>query len=925
MVLLTLGLTGFVHGQISRAFPDGVLLPNAQSRPAAIAAANTTAVILAAPYLSAEGALVHERGSGGTWSLVQTIPGVFSTVAIDSTGTQFAIAHGGTIDFYSRSVAGTWLLSGTIPLGSGISVSKLALEGARMVALINTGIGGEMLGIYDYNGLDWVLKKGIGIASSLTAPPETVSVVTDFALSGTRLAVSSLAEGCIRIHEIDQGGAGQWGLVREITTATAGVSALGNQVALHGERLAAVTDSGTQRRIDVFSRNQGGANQWGMAGTLATVDATTIGEIALQTDVSSGRLAALGLPNSGSTLGSYAAGPFLGPCHLWVFANTPGAGIGQWSAAADMPVGPVNGFKITLPGLGFAGDDLIHGLGPLDPAGLAAMWLASVHRRNTGGTDAWQLQQILAGPGIAASCGRALANYGRYVAVGMPNDSSAGVNSGSVMVWYQQQRAGGSTWLPCGRFQAPAPVAGARFGSSVAVMDGVGYAWLAVGAPGENSDHGAVYLFAINSFYPASTAIRLAPPDPDYNTAEAFGSSVAFAEGLQLAVGAPADDAASSNAGAVYLFEKDRGGTEAWGQLKKLNRPLGETLTGFGSSVVFGTHHLAVALPPAAASQGKIFIFTQDTGGVSHWGSSVTISAPSACPPGFASALAAFPGDGKFAVGAPGSGGDSKAGIAEVPGKAYIFHLNDGVFTTLTTLAELGGSSAEGYGFGSALAIHGTRVVVGNPNFGSGKTFTYDVTDASPRAWSLLHAREAALAGDGLGSAVATSDIFTLSAAPGSDLAGTNAGALIVDRSGTYEVWAANQGPGFTQWLPDQDPDGDGLGNLMEFGFGSNPLAAASRPAFAMDFTTFTNATSSWPAMRWSPPTLSYSATLLDYQMEGSPDLDAWSTVSPAGGLSPGDPPGWFFRLTTPRAFFRLHLLYPSEVNTDGERAFVVP
>lgn len=56
-----------------------------------------------------------------------------------------------------------------------------------------------------------------------------------------------------------------------------------------------------------------------------------------------------------------------------------------------------------------------------------------------------------------------------------------------------------------------------------------------------------------------------------------------------------------------------------------------------------------------------------------------------------------------------------------------------------------------------------------------------------------------------------------------------------------------------------------------------------------------------------------------------SPDLGTWSTVSPAGGLSPGDPSGWFFRLTTPHAFFCLHLLYPSEVNTDGERAIVVP
>ena len=45
-VLLFLANGWTAHAQISRAFPDGVLLPNSQSKPVALAAANDTAVLI---------------------------------------------------------------------------------------------------------------------------------------------------------------------------------------------------------------------------------------------------------------------------------------------------------------------------------------------------------------------------------------------------------------------------------------------------------------------------------------------------------------------------------------------------------------------------------------------------------------------------------------------------------------------------------------------------------------------------------------------------------------------------------------------------------------------------------------------------------------------------------------------------------------
>jgi len=210
-------------------------------------------------------------------------------------------------------------------------------------------------------------------------------------------------------------------------------------------------------------------------------------------------------------------------------------------------------------------------------------------------------------------------------------------------------------------------------------------------------------------------------------------------------------------------------------------------------------------------------------------------------------------------------------------------------------------------------------VVVGNAGHtGTGKTFTYDLTSISPPTWSLMHTRAGTVPGDALGIAVAALPMFTLSAAPWSDLAGTDAGAVFIDRAGSYELWAANQGPGFTDWYPDADADGDGLANLMEFGLGGNPLSAASRPPFEMESTTFVNGPTMWPALRWDPPSLSYSTGMLRYQFQSSINLTHWSNTSPDGGFGFGDPPGRFFRINLPREFFRIDFRYPAEPETGG-------
>lgn len=899
------------HAQISRAFPDGVLLPNAQNKPVPLASAMDTAVLLPS---QAGAAYVRER-AGTDWPLTQTITGSFSAAAVNSSGTQFALARAGGIDLYFRSGGpGTWTMFGTAPLIDGSVARKMAFEGERVVAQVtNYGIhpGGDFLRVFEYNAADWEMVREIRINdTSELIQVGHESVVSDFSMYGDRIAVCSRPEHCIRIHERNQGGVSQWGMVKEITRTSAGVSDLGDHVALANNRLAATTIVGDSRRIDAFTQNTGGANQWGYVGTLDTVPLLEIDNIALHVDVATGRLAALGVAPFSSTL------PVSGPGRLWVIRSVIG-GIANWLLAAEHTVGPMHGYPLVLPGLGFAAGDLFHGLGPANATGLASTWLASIHRNSTGGTEAWGLQTILSGPGSPAQFGRSISASGGYVAVGMPDDPSSGIGTGCVMVWFQMKMADGSAWLPVGRFQATTPVAGAKFGASVSVLSNDTGSWLAVGAPGENSGRGAVYLFSLSPFAALPATLRLVPPTA-LNPNDEYGASVSFWPNFHLAVGATGDDAAGSNAGAVYLHEKSLGGTNAWGRRVKINRPAGEVRTGFGSDVAFTSNHLAVALPPATPGPGKVFLFSRNTGGTDNWGQISVQLPPAGSPQGFATSLATDPAYSLIVIGATGRAPDDKNGIAEIPGNAYVYAVdNSGVWTPYATL---GGTLAEGHGFGDSVATAAvSRIVVGNGGFsGVGKTFTYDITNISPPTWSLMHTHAGTVPGDGLGITVAALPMFSFSAAPWADLAGTDAGAVFIDRSGSYEYWAANQGAGFTDWYPEADADGDGLENLGEFALGGNPLSASSHPQFSMVRTTYVNGPTNWPALRWDPPSLPYSTSMLRYQFQGSTDLFRWSNISPDAGFGLGDPPGRFFRIHLPREFFRIDFRYPAEPETGG-------
>ncbi len=112
---------------------------------------------------------------------------------------------------------------------------------------------------------------------------------------------------------------------------------------------------------------------------------------------------------------------------------------------------------------------------------------------------------------------------------------------------------------------------------------------------------------------------------------DGFGEAVAFQDDF-LAVGAPKRDIDEIASGAVYLFEKDEGGTDNWGQTKRFTPSDGEKDDLFGAILDFSGDTLAVAVKDKAnydfSGAGAIYIYEKDEGGEGQWGQTNRLTAP---------------------------------------------------------------------------------------------------------------------------------------------------------------------------------------------------------------------------------------------------------------------------------------------------------
>ncbi|HEX5703009.1 MAG TPA: PQQ-binding-like beta-propeller repeat protein [Pyrinomonadaceae bacterium] len=239
-----------------------------------------------------------------------------------------------------------------------------------------------------------------------------------------------------------------------------------------------------------------------------------------------------------------------------------------------------------------------------------------------------------------------------------------------------------------------------RFGYSVATSGNT----VVVGAYGKNSNTGAVYIFERNQGGAENWGqVKVVTP-VDAAANDRFGWSVAI-DVDTVVVGAWLKN---SNTGAAYIFKRNQGGTENWGQVKKLTASDAAANGLFGSSVSINADTVVVGAYGTVPSSdyvsvGAAYIFERNQGGAENWGQVKKLTASDPANHAYFGYSASINGD-TVVVGAYGKN----------PGTAYIFERNHGGVGNWGQVKRL--TASDGVGgdqFGISVAINEDTLAVG--------------------------------------------------------------------------------------------------------------------------------------------------------------------------------------------------------------------
>ena len=92
---------------------------------------------------------------------------------------------------------------------------------------------------------------------------------------------------------------------------------------------------------------------------------------------------------------------------------------------------------------------------------------------------------------------------------------------------------------------------------------------------------------------------------------------------LLAVVGSAWDDGGGTDRGAAYIFGRDQGGADNWGQIKKLSASDARDSALFGYSVSLDGTNIVVGAGWANAGgleRGQAYLYAKDEGGTDGWG-----------------------------------------------------------------------------------------------------------------------------------------------------------------------------------------------------------------------------------------------------------------------------------------------------------------
>ena len=350
-----------------------------------------------------------------------------------------------------------------------------------------------------------------------------------------------------------------------------------------------------------------------------------------------------------------------------------------------------------------------------------------------------EVKKLLASDGAASDLfgfgGKGAGISGDIVAVAASGDDDLGNSSGAVYLFSRtHDEDGRNYWIEAAKIKPADGAPGHGFGQSLAISGET----MVVSSPGHDEfgkTSGAVYIFEKESG--AGNWVEVTRLEPnELEAGDEFGGHVDV-DSNTIIVSVSGDDDAGVEAGAVYVFERETGNPGSWIQVKKITA--GDTTTGdvFGDALAIDGDIIVVGArrnDDRGDESGSAYVFRKDEGGVENWGEvAKLVPDDGAAGDWFGISMAI---DGDMAV----VGALTADSPAENSGSAYIFQRNSGGPENWGMVKKLTVSDAASEDWYGIVAIDGDVVVVASiysdsVGADSGSVYVYQRNRNGPDQW----------------------------------------------------------------------------------------------------------------------------------------------------------------------------------------------
>lgn len=338
----------------------------------------------------------------------------------------------------------------------------------------------------------------------------------------------------------------------------------------------------------IFERSAGGANNWGLVKKLIAPDAVLDDRFGSAVAIS-GDVAVVGKP----TAGIFQSGA------AYIFSRNAG-GADNWGLVKKLEVDEFYGSVV-----GISGDTVIVGGGPTgNNCPECPPNKIYVFRRDAGGANNWGEVKVI--QDATESLGHA-AISGDTIVAGVP--SSMNSPNGKALI-FERDAGGADNWGQVKTLAAPDAQFGALFGGSVAIENDR----IVVGEVSPFTQGGSAHVFERNAGGANNWGEVKKIVAPDAAPQDNFGNSVGVS-GDQIVVGASrADIGGVEDQGAAYVFERNNGGANNWGFVRKLtaatggasNDLFGVSVAISGNTIIVGEQYDDIG---SNSDQGSAYIF----------------------------------------------------------------------------------------------------------------------------------------------------------------------------------------------------------------------------------------------------------------------------------------------------------------------------